>query len=74
VDEQDYALRNVAMSNSLPGGGQPAAGAVIGSEGRLRMEPRTPDEEVDDTDMTTAAGDNEASDDTDDTEDTEDTA
>jgi hypothetical protein len=43
--EQDFALRNVTMSNALPGGGQPAAGAVVGSAGRLGMQPET-DEEI----------------------------
>ena len=45
VGEQDFAMRNVAMSNALPGGGQPAAGAIVGSEGRLPMQPET-DEEI----------------------------
>lgn len=31
ADEQDFAIRDVTMSNALPGDGQPAAGAVIGS-------------------------------------------
>ena len=45
TDEQDFALRNVAMSNALPGSAQPAAGAIVGSEGRLGMQPET-DEEI----------------------------
>lgn len=41
AEQQDFAARNVAMSNALPGGAQPAAGAVIGSGGSLGMEPET---------------------------------
>jgi len=44
--EQDFALRNVAMSNTLtPGAGAaPAAGAVIGSGGDLGLDPTVPAE------------------------------
>jgi hypothetical protein len=45
VEEQDFATRNVIMSNALPGGASPAAGGVIGSGGELSMQPET-DEEV----------------------------
>ena len=44
--EQDFALRNVTMSNALPGSGQPAAGAVVGSGGALGMDPTTDEEEA----------------------------
>lgn len=44
AEQQDFAARNVAMSNALPGGAQPAAGAVIGSGGSLGMEPETTEE------------------------------
>lgn len=46
ADEQDFAIRNVMMSNALPGAGQPAAGAVVGSAGRLGMQPETDEELV----------------------------
>jgi hypothetical protein len=46
TEQQDFALRNVAMSNAIPGGAQPAAGAVIGSGGELGMEPETDEEKV----------------------------
>ncbi len=46
--QQDFAVRNVAMSNTLGTTGMaaaaPAAGAVIGTGGDLAMEPRTEDE------------------------------
>ena len=45
VEEQDFALRNTMMSNALPNTGQPAAGAIVGSEGDLGMQPET-DEEI----------------------------
>lgn len=45
--QQDYALRNVQMSNALPPTGQPAAGAVLGSEGELGMQPETDEERAD---------------------------
>ncbi len=45
--EQDFATRNVIMSNALQGGASPAAGGVIGSGGELGMQPPT-DEEVHD--------------------------
>jgi hypothetical protein len=47
VAEQDFATRNVIMSNALQGGASPAAGGVIGSGGELGMQPPT-DEEVQD--------------------------
>ena len=54
VEQQDFAARNVMMSNAMPGGASPAAGAVIGSGGELGMEPETneetaPDEAADRT-------------------------
>ena len=49
VEEQDFATRNVLMSNAIPGGTSPAAGAVIGSGGQMAMEPETDEEEVDET-------------------------
>ena len=39
--QQDFATRNVLMSNALPGGASPVAGAVIGSGGEMGMEPET---------------------------------
>ncbi|MDP8904152.1 MAG: hypothetical protein M3N29_02335 [Chloroflexota bacterium] len=43
ADEQDFAVRNVSMSNALPTGASPAAGAV--STGReLGLEPTTDEE------------------------------
>jgi hypothetical protein len=44
VEQQDFAARNVMMSNALPGGASPAAGAVVGSGGDLGMEPETDQE------------------------------
>jgi hypothetical protein len=49
TEQQDFAIRNVAMSNALPDSAQPAAGAVIGSEGRLGMQPETDEEIVEET-------------------------
>jgi hypothetical protein len=49
AEEQDFAIRNVAMSNALPDNAQPAAGAVIGSEGRLGMQPQTDEEIIEET-------------------------
>ena len=45
AEEQDFAMRNVAMSNTMPTGGQPAAGAIVGSAGRVELQPET-DEEI----------------------------
>ena len=42
--EQDFATRNVAMSNALPTNA--AAGAVVGSGGVLGMDPETDEEET----------------------------
>ena len=56
TDEQDFALRNVAMSNALPDNAQPAAGAVVGSEGRLGMQPQTDEEIADDLDAADRVG------------------
>lgn len=50
VEQQDFAARNVMMSNALPGGASPAAGAVIGSGGELGMEPETDEEAARETD------------------------
>ena len=53
VDEaaqQDFATRNVMMSNALPGGASPVAGAVIGSGGELGMEPETEEPGIRDED------------------------
>lgn len=50
TEQQDFALRNVAMSNALPGGAQPAAGAVIGSGGELGMDPETDEEQIHESD------------------------
>jgi hypothetical protein len=44
--QQDFALRNAAMSNALPPTGQPAAGAAIGSGGELEMDPVTDAEDA----------------------------
>ena len=47
--QQDFATRTAIMSNALPGGASPAAGAVIGSGGELGLDPTTDDaEETDD--------------------------
>lgn len=51
--QQDFATRNVLMSNALAGGASPVAGAVIGSGGEMGMEPETEepglgDEDADD--------------------------
>ncbi|MEO6351050.1 MAG: hypothetical protein ABIP53_10405 [Candidatus Limnocylindrales bacterium] len=35
-------------TNALPDSAQPAAGAIVGSEGRLRMQPETDEEIIDD--------------------------
>jgi len=43
------------MSNALPGSGQPAAGAVVGSGGRLGLQPET-DEEMGEREDTDDAG------------------
>jgi hypothetical protein len=39
--QQDFAARTAMMSNALPGGASPAAGAVIGSGGELGLDPTT---------------------------------
>jgi hypothetical protein len=39
--QQDFASRNVIMSNALQGGASPAAGSVIGTGGELGMQPET---------------------------------
>lgn len=46
--QQDFALRNVAMSNTLTPGAAaaPAAGAVIGSGGDLGLDPTTDEEDL----------------------------
>jgi len=49
VEQQDFAARNVMMSNALPGGASPAAGAVVGSGGDLGMEPETGHESPEET-------------------------
>lgn len=41
VAEQDFAARNVVMSNALQGGSSPVAGALVGSGGELGMQPAT---------------------------------
>jgi hypothetical protein len=46
VAQQDFAARGAMMSNALPGGASPFAGAVIGSGGELGMEP-----EIDEADQ-----------------------
>ena len=46
AEQQDFAARNVAISNALPGGTSPAAGAVIASGGDLGMQPETDEEEI----------------------------
>jgi hypothetical protein len=49
--EQDFAARNVIMSNALQGGASPAAGGVIGSGGELGMQPETDEALADDEDQ-----------------------
>ena len=49
VEQQDFATRHVIMSNALPGGASPAAGAVVGSGGDSGMEPETDEEEATET-------------------------
>jgi len=49
VEEQDFAARNVIMSNALPGGASPAAGALVaqrelGLDPTLDEEPATEDQ------------------------------
>ncbi|MBA3307054.1 MAG: hypothetical protein H0T04_00045 [Chloroflexi bacterium] len=46
--QQDFAVRNVAMSNTLTAGAAaaPAAGAVIGSGGNLGLDPTTDEEDL----------------------------
>ncbi len=46
--QQDFVLRNVAMSNTLTPGAAaaPAAGAVIGSGGDLGFDPITGEEDL----------------------------
>ncbi len=46
--QQDFAMRNVAMSNTLTPGAAaaPAAGAVIGSGGDLGLDPTTDEEDL----------------------------
>lgn len=51
ADEQDFAIRNVAMSNALPNSPQPAAGAVVGFEPRLGMQPETDEEIIDEAEQ-----------------------
>lgn len=46
----DFATRNVMMSNALPGGASPVAGAVIGSGGEMGMEPEAEEPGLDDED------------------------
>jgi hypothetical protein len=46
VEQQDFATRHVVMSNALPGGASPAAGAVLGSGGEMGMEPETDEEKA----------------------------
>lgn len=46
--EQDLALRGTMMSNAIPGGSAPAAGAVIGSGGDLRMDPTIDEADLED--------------------------
>jgi hypothetical protein len=46
--QQDFAARSSMMSNALPGGANPVAGAVIGSGGELGMDPTTDEEEISD--------------------------
>jgi hypothetical protein len=46
--QQDFAARTSMMSNALPGGANPVAGAVIGSGGELGMDPATDEEEITD--------------------------
>lgn len=48
AEEQDFALRNIAMTNALPNTPQPGVGAVIGSERSLGLEPETDEERSDD--------------------------
>lgn len=43
--QQDFAARASMMSNALPGGASPAAGAVIGSGGELGLDPSIDDDE-----------------------------
>lgn len=54
--QQDFAARNVIMSNALQGGASPAAGAVIGSGGEMGMQPSTDEQEVDESSSDSAAG------------------
>jgi hypothetical protein len=51
VAEQDFATRNVIMSNALQGGASPAAGSVIGTGGELGMQPETDEALADDEDQ-----------------------
>jgi hypothetical protein len=44
--QQDFAARNVIMTNTLQGGASPAAGGVIGTGGALGMDPSTDDDEA----------------------------
>jgi hypothetical protein len=44
AEQQDFATRNVIMSNALQGGASPAAGGVIGTGGELGMQPSTDEE------------------------------
>jgi hypothetical protein len=44
--EQDFAARNVLMSNALQGGASPVAGALGGPEDGLEMQPQTDEEEL----------------------------
>jgi hypothetical protein len=46
--QQDFAARNVIMTNTLQGGASPAAGGVIGTGGALSMEPTTDDDQAED--------------------------
>ena len=44
VEEQDFAARNVIMSNALPGGASPAAGAIT-ADRELGLDPTPADEQ-----------------------------
>jgi hypothetical protein len=46
--QQDFAARTSMMSNAMPVGSSPVAGAVIGSGGEMGMDPTTDEEEVED--------------------------
>ncbi len=48
--QQDFAVRNVIMTNTLQGGASPAAGGIIATGGELGMQPSTDEDLVQDAD------------------------